>query len=116
MTVSAKTQLVRTSMRIEKIEISLIRKLRMLQKKTMKVFIGPVLKEGRLNSIKTIYHLIRLFMESLKLFCFVSLAPMVCVSRAFVYDAVNVNKIISSTKPPSYPYAQVSTGLMLYLG
>ena len=42
---------------------------------------------------------------------------MVCVSHAFVYDAVNVNKIVivSSTKPLSYPYAQVSTGLMLYL-
>ena len=42
----------------------------------------------------------------------------VCVSHVFVYDVVNVNKIVivSSTKPPSYPYAQVSTGLILYLG
>ena len=50
--------------------------------------------------------------------CFISIAPMVCVSHAFVYDAVNVNKIviIFSTKPPSYPYVQVSTGLTLYLG
>ena len=38
------------------------------------------------------------------------------MSCAFVCDAVNVNKIVivSSTKPPSYPYAQVSTGLILY--
>ena len=40
------------------------------------------------------------------------------MSCAFVYDTGNVNKIVivSSTKPPSYPYAQVSTGLKLYLG
>ena len=84
---------------------------------TRQVFIGPVLKEGRLKSIKTIYHLIRLLMESLKI-CLVSVPPMVCMSHAFVYDTVNVNKIvvISSTKPPSYPYAQVTTGLTLYLG
>ena len=43
---------------------------------------------------------------------------MVCVSCAFVYNAVNINKIIiiPSTKPPSYSYAQVTTGLTLYLG
>ena len=48
--------------------------------------------------------------------CFVSVAQMVCISCAFVYDAVNVNKIviISSTKLPSYPYVQVTTGLILY--
>ena len=42
----------------------------MLQKKqkTTQVFIRPVLKEGRLKSIKTIYHRIRLFMESSKIF------------------------------------------------
>ena len=36
--------------------------------------------------------------------CFVSVAPIVCVSHAFVYDAVNENQIIviSSTK---HPYA-----------
>ena len=50
--------------------------------------------------------------------CFISVAPMVCMSRAFVYDAVDVNKIvaISLTKPPSYAYAQVTAGLKLYLG
>ena len=50
--------------------------------------------------------------------CFVSLAPKGCVSRVFLYDVININKIVtvSSTKLPSYPYAQVSTGLILYLG
>ena len=84
----------------------------------MQVFIGPVLKEGRLKLFKTIYHLIRLFIDSSKNLCFASLAPTVCVSRAFVYDTINVNKIVivSSNKPPSYPYSQVPTGLILYLG
>ena len=42
---------------------------------------------------------------------------MVCVSLAFVYDAVNVNKIIiiSLIKPYSYVYVQVTTGLKSYL-
>ena len=85
----------------------------------MQVSIGPVLKEGRRKSIKTIYHLIRLFMESSKIsVSFLQLQRYACHVSAFVYDAVNVNKIVivSSTKPPSYPYAQVSTGLILYLG
>ena len=49
--------------------------------------------------------------------CFISIAPMVCMSCAFVYNAVDVNKIVavSSTKPPSYAYAQVTAGLKLYL-
>ena len=56
--------------------------------------------------------------EKFENLCFISVASMVCMSQAFVYDAVNVNKvvIISSTKPLSYPYVQVSTGLTLYLG
>ena len=37
-------------------------------RKIMKVFMGPVLEEGRLKSIKTIYHLIRLVMVSSKIF------------------------------------------------
>ena len=50
--------------------------------------------------------------------CYVSVASTVWVSRAFVYDAVNVNKIVivSSTKQPSYAYAQVTARLKLYLG
>ena len=40
----------------------------MLQEKNAQVFIGPVLEEGRLKLIKTIYHLIRLLMESSKIF------------------------------------------------
>ena len=79
----------------------------------MQVFIGPVLEEGRLKSIKTIHHLICLLIWS----SFISVAPLVCVSRAFVYEVVDVNKIIavSSTKPPSYAYAQVTARLKLYL-
>ena len=71
----------------------------MLQKITQ-VFIMPLLREGRLKLIETIHHLIHLLMESLK-----SLFHL-CVSYALVYDAVNLSKIvvISSTKPPSYPY------------
>ena len=42
------------------------------------------------------------------------------MSHEFVYNAVDVNKIIIiiSTNPPSYKYmyAQVTTGLKLYLG
>ena len=47
----------------------------------------------------------------------ISVAPMICVSRVFVYEPVDVNKIItiSSTKPPSYAYAQVTARLKLYL-
>ena len=57
----------------------------MLQRKNTQVFIGPLLREGRLKSIKTIHHLIRMLMESLKIeLCFVSVAPTVCVSHAFV--------------------------------
>ena len=80
----------------------------------MQVFIG----QRRLKLIKAIHHLIHLLTKSSKMFVLFSVAPTVCVSRVFVYDAVNVNKIviISSTKLPSYPYAQVATGLTLYLG
>ena len=49
-----------------------------------------------------------------------SVSPMVCMSRAFVYDVVDVNKIIavSSIKPPSYAYAhaQVTGGWKLNVG
>ena len=40
----------------------------MPQRKNTQVFIGPLLKEGRLKLIKTIHHLIRLLMESSKSF------------------------------------------------
>jgi len=38
---------------------------------------------------------------------FVPVTPVVCMICAFVYNAVNVNKIvvISSMKLPSYPYS-----------
>ena len=50
--------------------------------------------------------------------CFISVAPMVHVSSEFVYKAVYVNKTIaiSSTKPPSYAYAQVTARQKPYLG
>ena len=50
--------------------------------------------------------------------CFISVAPMICVSRVFDYDAVDVNKIVtvSSIKLPSYTYTQVTAWLKLYLG
>ena len=84
----------------------------------MQVFIRPVLEEGRFKSIKTIHHPIRLLMGSLQLFCFISVAPMVCVSRTLAHNAVDVNKLIaiSSTKLPLYACAQVTAGLKLYLG
>ena len=39
---------------------------------------------------------------------------MICMSRVFVYDAVDVNKIVavSSIKLPSYPYAQATVTLV----
>ena len=85
-------------------------------RKNMQVFIGPVLEEGRPKSIKIIHHLICLLMVSSKIFVFV--ASTVWVSRVFVYNAVNVNKIviISSSKPPSNAYVPVTARLKLYLG
>ena len=65
-TVSAKTRLVHTSMHIENLKI--ICKIMHATKKNMQVLIGPVFEEGILKSIQTIYHLIRLLMENLKLF------------------------------------------------
>ena len=107
-TISAKTLLVCTNMCLEKQNLKIIRNIRHATKKNMQVFIRPLLKERRL---------IHLLMESSNIFCFVPVAPTVCVSRV-CNDAGNVNKIviISSTKPPSYPYAHVTTGLALYLG
>ena len=88
-----------TSMNIEKIEIKIIRKLSMPQRKNKQVFIEPVLEEGRLKLIKAMYHLICLLMGSSKsLFC--SVAPVVCMSCAFVYNPVNKIVIVSSTKQP----------------
>ena len=91
----------------------------MVQEKNRQVFIGPILKEGRWKSIQTIqspsYSPVYEEFENVG---FVSVVPTECVSRTFVYDIVNVNKIIiiSTTKLPSYPYEQVITGLTVYLG
>ena len=94
-------------------------KLRMLQRRFFtQVLIEPLLKKGSVKSIKPIYHLTRLLMGSLKIFCFISVATTDCVLHALVYDAVDVNKIIaiSSIKLPSHAYVQVTAGLILYLG
>ena len=87
-------------------------------RKNTQVFIGPVLEEGRLKSIKTIIPSYSPAHGEFENLCFVFVASMVWVSRAFVYDVVNVNKIVivSSTKPPSYAYAQVTARIKLYLG
>ena len=78
----------------------------------MQVIIEPLLRKGNVKSIKPSYSPTHGEFENLY---FISVAP---IALAFVYDAVDVNKIIaiSSIKPPSYTYAQVTTGLKLYLG
>ena len=50
------------------------------------------------------HHLILPTHGEFKNLCLISVALMVCMSRVFVYDTVDVNKIvvISSIKPPSY--------------
>ena len=77
----------------------------------------PLLRKGSLKLNKLIHHLIRLHGEFENL-CFASVAPMVSVSHTFVYEVVDVNKIVAvfSVKLPSYAYAQVTAGLKLYLG
>ena len=76
----------------------------------MQVLIVPLLKEIRIKSIKTINHVV-LAREMLENLCFISVAPTVCVSHAFVYTVVDVDEmvIIFSIKLPSYMY--VTTGL-----
>ena len=46
-----------------------------------------------------------------KNFCLVSVAQTIWVSHAFVYGAVDINKLMTIflTKPPSYIYAQSTT-------
>ena len=78
----------------------------------MQVIIEPLLRKGNVKSIKPSYSPTHGEFENLY---FISVAP---IARVFVYDAVDVNKIIaiSSIKLPSYTYAQVTAGLKLYLG
>ena len=78
----------------------------------MQVIIEPLLMKGNIKSIKPSYSPTHGEFENLY---FISVAP---IARVFVYDAVDVNKIIaiSSIKLPSYAYAQVTTGLQLHLG
>ena len=42
------------------------------------------------NAIKPIHHLISLIMESTD----ITVSPIVCVSNAFVYTVVDINKIV----------------------
>ena len=94
-------------------------KLHMLHRNFTQVLIKPLLRKGSvIKSIKPMYHLICLLMGSLKIFCFISVAPIVCVSRVFVYDAVDVNKIVavSSIKPPLYAYLLLVTYLQVITG
>ena len=50
-----------------------------------------IMKEA--SKQQKLYYLIHLAMESLKIFCFVSVTEMMWWSRAFVYGAVDVKKI-----------------------
>ena len=93
-------------------------KLRMCYKERFtQVLIEPLLREGRLKSIKPIHSLFTYSWEvhkSLFNFC----TSMICVSHVFVYDAVDINKIVavSLIKLPSYAYVQVTAWQNLYLG
>ena len=65
---------------LRKMKFKIIHKITHATKKEkMQVFIRPVLEEGRLKSIKTIYHIIHLLMESLKIFCSSNGMHVVCV-------------------------------------
>ena len=81
------------------------------------MFIKPFLSEARLETIKTIPTYLPAHGESENL-CVVSVAPTVCVSRVFVYNAVDVNKIVVAflIKHPSYLYMQVTAWQKPYLG
>ena len=60
----------------------------------MQVLIEPLLRQRSLKSITPSYLPTHGKFENL---CLVSVAPMVCVSHMFVYDAVDINKIFSKT-------------------
>jgi len=92
-TLSVKT---RTSMHIEKNKIfkKIACEITHATGKYLQGLMGPVINQGSFKSTKTIYHLTRLAMENSKIF--VSLT--VSVSRAFVYNDVDVNK----SQPPSW--------------
>ena len=73
----------------------------------IRVFIEPLHRKARLKLIKTIYHLQK------SLFHFV--APMVCLSHMFVYNAVKSSSFLQTTSfilvTTSYVYTQVTTEL-----
>ena len=57
-------------------------------------FIGAAIGEGSFKSTKSIYHLIHLAMESLKIYAS-SRSPKVRVSRAFVHKVEDGNKNVA---------------------
>ena len=75
----------------------------MLKEKIRKFLSGQYSKKEDLNQLPSSSFAHGEF-ENL---CIVFVVSTVWVSRVFVYDAVNVSKIIvvSSNKPPSYAYA-----------
>ena len=77
-TVSAKTQLVYTSMRIEEMKFKRIckEKLHILLRKNHTCLYQAILNEERLKSIKPIYHLIHLYSE---IFCSPSGMHIMCI-------------------------------------
>ena len=59
-------------------------------RKMMVIYVGPALKEGRLL-LYTIFFAYSWGVQKY-LFCFI--APIVCLSCAFVYDAINATKLL----------------------
>lgn len=72
----------------------------------MYTFMELVVREARLKLIKTIYHLIRLLIGSLKI-CFVSVVLTKSELHAIVYNAVNVTKI------PFIPFYPTSSNFII---
>ena len=87
-TVSAKTRLVRTTMCIKKIEIKNKIKICMLQRKIHKFISASTLRRKPQIYIPS-------YSPAHGELCFISVAPTVCVSRAFVYNTVNINEIFN---------------------
>ena len=63
----------------------------------MQVLIEPLLREASIRSIKPMSYAPSYSPAhgELKYFCFVPVAPKVCASRVFIYDVVDINKLLS---------------------
>ena len=82
----------------------------MLQEKICKLLLGQYSKKEDSNLLNYTPS----YSWGVRKSFFISVAPMVCVSREFVYGAVDVNKVsIFLIKLPSYAYAQVNAKLKL---